>query len=169
MKKIIDRLKPRIFKYQMNGKSYRSNCRAHFDVPFGNAADILSDEVPQNILMNIVDTFLASEEELGNISFSILNVPGANTRIYVHCLIPLNTDNNVLNSKYIIHVKTDLLEIYGAEVHYLFEEDTYNLTYSIEEPPDQVKQLIAKAQSFDSLMNKQVRVRIVEALNKSLY
>jgi len=119
--------------------------------------------------MNITETFNASNEELGDISFSILNVPRGYSRIYVHCLIPMNSDNNVLNSKFIIRTKENLLKSYGAEVHYLFEKDTYDLTYSVEVTPDQVKQLITKGLSFDSLVNKHVRVRIVEALNSSLY
>lgn len=169
MKKIMDRLRPRIFKYKLRGMIYRSYCRAHFDVPFWDAADILSADIPPNTLMNITETFNASNEELGDISFSILNVPRGYSRIYVHCLIPMNSDNNVLNSKFIIRTKENLLKSYGAEVHYLFEKDTYDLTYSVEVTPDQVKQLITKGLSFDSLVNKHVRVRIVEALNSSLY
>jgi hypothetical protein len=107
---------------------------------------------------------------LGKITFSILNVSRTSSRIYVHNLIPLNTSNNIINSNFIVHEKYKSLESANTSVHYnIKEKDAYNLTYSKEVPPNQVKQLIAIAMAFDSLINEKVKLRISQALNKSLY
>jgi hypothetical protein len=168
--KVTEALSPSLFKFKLGGKTYHSNCRTHFDVPYLDVTDILSAEVPPNILINIKEIFEASQEEFGNISFSILNASGNNSRIYVHSLIPRNTCNNIVNSRFILRGKENLLKSNGTVVHYIFAEKTsYNLTYSIELVPDKIKQLMANAISYDISINDQVKLLIGEALNKSLY
>ena len=168
--KITETLNPRLFKFKLGGKTYRSNCRIHFDVPFGEVADILSAEAPVNILINIKEIFERSQEEFGNISFSILNASENNTRVYVHSYIPINNCTNIINSNFMLNEKVNLLKNKGVVVHYIFEEkNSFNLTYSIELPLDKFKKLIDKADSFNSSINEDVKIRMVEALNKNLY
>ena len=160
----------RLFKHQLKGKTYRSTCRTHFDVPYWDVADILSVDAPQNILINISEIFEASEKDFGGISFSILNVTENCSRVYVHSIIPMNFWDNLINSMFLAREKEIILKSSGAVVHYIFKQkDSYNLTYSIESVPNQFKRLISRAMSFDLSINNQVMLRIAKTLNKSLY